>query len=143
VKTATNNDMPVRWMVPSDSSDVLQILKLNDNDMSKKDLAAMRQEDICMCAFDGIFGQAIGVVGYKLKPKSFELLMFYAHPKYDTIEIFEVLINSIFKKLDKNTKNRVIFWVPEEDLDVQLFLKDKGFLAIDVDDDAYLMEYRL
>ncbi len=133
--------LPVRFMVNSDVKNIMHILYLHDNPMTKKELIHMMNAEICRCIFDGACGNPIGIIGYHNYPKHIEILLLYAHPEYNTKFILTQFITELKERMNRGKKNKLLFWVPDTDLETQLFLQDNEFEATKVQDNEYLMEY--
>ena len=133
-------DIPIRWMVLADKKDVLNILFLNDDYTDKKELVSLMHKYTFRCAYAGIHGRAIGVMAYRITSPHIEMIMLYAHPEYDVEAVMNSLLAKLTEKFATGAAKKLFFWVPEVDLNTQLFLKHNGFFATKVKDDEYLME---
>lgn len=130
-------------MVNHDIKDVMRILYLNDSDITKKELIALMNKNTCKCIFDGVLSNVIGILAYNRYPKHIEILLLYAHPEYNTKFIFSQFIDELKGRIREANQKKLLFWVPDTDLETQLFLQDNKFKAVKVEDDVYLMEYIL
>ncbi len=143
VIVVTDKTLPVRFMVNNDVKHVMHILHLNDVVMTKKELVQTMNQDICRCIFDGPVGIPIGLLTYHRYPKHIEILHLYAHLEYNAKFIFSQFIDELKERIGRAKKDKLLFWVYDGDLELQLFLQDNGFRATKVKDDEYLMECKL
>lgn len=130
-------------MVNNDVRGVMRILYLHDSDITKKEMIAFLHKYVCRCIFDGAVGEPIGILAYQSYPKHIEILLLHAHPEYNTKFILSQFMYELKNKLETGRKEKLLFWVPDTDLETQLFLQDDEFKAVKVEDDVYLMEYVL
>lgn len=142
IMTVKSEEIPVRFMVETDIKDVMDILFLNDNEMTKKELIQTLRKDTCRCSYEGTMGKAIGVMGYHMKGRHIYIVLLYAHTDYPIEDTLKPLLQRLKDKFPTRAASIISFWVPAKDLHIQLFLKSNGFVAKEVNDDEYLMEYK-
>ena len=142
-KIVERSQLVSRFMTNSDVIEAMAIFFLNDHSITKKELISMINEDIFRCTLHGTFGPIVGIVCYQRQPKYIEILLLYSHPEYNTKFIFGEILHELKVKLDIKMRTTLCFWVPDDSLETQLLLQENGFVAVEVHEDKYLMEYKL
>lgn len=140
----------IRWMIRMDMPGVLAIDQASfaapwtDDDYLK----TLRQRNaIGMVAEYN--GRVAGSMIYELHKSKLVALRMAVDPKLHRQGIGSAMIEKLKSKLSSHRRTRLVFYVPEFLLGMQLFLKSQGFHAVSVkraadtgyDDDLYVMQY--
>jgi len=126
----------VRWMVRRDMPEVLEIDGgvWTDEDF----IRCLRQQNCIGRVVEVDDGMLVGFMVYELFKTRYELRRFDG-----TAVAWKALADDLYMKLKTNRRNNVLWWVPEGDLELQVFLRGEGWLAVDTKKGYYQMELRL
>lgn len=123
-------------------SDAIKVLrKTNLNDLVKleglcfahpwleKDFKAVLTRDKTAAFYYSIDNKMVGYIIYEMKPKHILLMNIAVHPDYRKMKIGSKLIDNLIDKLNADSRTEIACYIDEYNLDAQLFLKKKKFLA--------------
>ena len=124
--------MNVRWM---NADDLPQVSRLVMERSEKLRAILSHNQNIgIVCEH---CGKIVGAIIYRLEDDHFHVLYFRTWQFHASRE----LVREMKEKTKKQKRKRVVFDVKESNLDLQLFLKDCGFVATEVRDGYYTMQY--
>lgn len=137
----------VRWMIRKDHREVVNIDELSHElGWAEEDFVRLLRERniIGMVAERG--EQIVGFMLYALHPNRLEVLRFAVHPDLRFQGIGSRMVGKLIGKLAPQRRNKILLDVDERCLGEQLFLKRRGFRAVDVlscgEFDTYRFEYK-
>ena len=95
----------------------------------EKDFNAILTRDKTVAFYYSLDNKMIAYIIYEMKPKHVLLINFAVHPDYRKRKIGTELISMLINKLNSKTRNEIVCYVDEYNLDAQLFLKKNKFTA--------------
>ncbi len=151
---STLTKVHIRWMIRHDMPEVLAIEAASFEYPWCEDgfLRVLSQTNAIGMIAELATEQVVGFMIYELHRRDkIVLLDFAVHPQFRRQGIGWQLAEKLTSKLSTNRLNRVVIHIRESNLAGQLFLRQCGFLATQVDriayedsgEDAYVMGYSL
>lgn len=95
----------------------------------EKDFQAILTRDKTAAFYYSIDGNMVGYIIYEMKPKHILLINIAVHPDFRRRKIGTKLISNLIEKLNSNARTEIVSYIDEYNLEAQLFLKKKKFLA--------------
>lgn len=140
----------IRWMIRRDMSEVLRIEERSfANPWTEADfMRSLRQRNTIGMVAESQY-DIVGYMVYELHKTRIHLLNLAAHPDLAGQGIGTALVGKLKGKLSASRRTKIDLLVWEENVLAQMWLKSRGFVAVeivrdayvDVAGDAYLMEY--
>ena len=138
----------VRWMIRRDMPNVLEAERGTCREVEEIDLLRWLRQRSCIGMVVEISNRehpkcdhAIAHMVYGLRTHSLKLLRFVVNKDWRKCGAGRMMLEKLFSKLSAHRRNQLIADVPEECLEMQLFLKRHGFRCTSIVDDAYRMVY--
>lgn len=140
----------VRWMIRKDMPEVLDANNGAHEPVEEEDYLRWlraRSRIGMVCEIDNRGGKnhelVVGHMIYELNKNSLEIIRFVVHKKWRGRGAGRVMLEKLFSKLSSHRRTQIFADVPDECLEVQLFLKRHGFRCTSVlkDEAAYRMVY--
>ena len=142
----------IRWMTPRDTKAVAQIEQLCFEAYLYEDdfIKLLSQKSVYGIVFEAE-GKILGFAIYKSEDRAIDLLNIAVHPEYQKRGIGHRILAEVKSRLSPNKRQAVNLVVRESNLPAQLFFKDCGFLATNIEkspfaksnEDGYRMVYKL
>lgn len=141
----------IRWMIRRDMPEVLGIEELSfEYPWSEEDFIRCLRQRNCIGRVAEYDERVVGFVVYELHKSRLHILDFSVHRVYRRLGVGSQMMAKLLRKLSQQNRDRILTEIRDTNLDAQLFLRSQGFCAIsilpdfyaDIDEDAYLMEYR-
>ncbi len=141
----------VRWMVRRDFSEVLAIESdAFEFPWKEEDFLKCLQQRNCIGMVAECAGQVVGFMIYETPKNRIHLLNMAVAPKFRHQGVASQMIQKLVGKLKNQRRNKIVTEVRETNLQALQFLRSLGFRAVlvlkdfyeDVNEDAYVMEYR-
>lgn len=95
----------------------------------EKDFKAILERDKTAAFYYSIDNQMIGYLIFEMKSNHILLINIAVHPEHRKNNIGTKLINNLIDKLNSNSRTEIACYVDEYNLEAQLFLSKKKFLA--------------
>lgn len=122
----------VRWMIRRDMLEVLEIDEAAPFPMGEEGiLRALRQRN-CIGMVVELGERVVGFMIYELHKKHLEVVRLVVHPRYRRDGAGTVLFRKLANKLSYHRRRLVLFDVPDLCLDMHLFLRQMGAVAVDI-----------
>lgn len=140
-----------RWLVRRDLPEVLALQKKYCRQYLTEDehISILRQRNnIGMVAEDPETFEIKAYIIYELHKQSLLITRFVTDIE-DQDEFGNALLNKLFGKLSLERRRHIRIAVPEDDLELQLYFKERGFRCTHIEKgyygylDAYLMQFTL
>jgi ribosomal protein S18 acetylase RimI-like enzyme len=136
----------VRWRV---GRDMPELLDIEAQALDPWDELALNQAQFvknALCLVVEWEARVVGHLVYQVESHSLVVKRLLVHPNYRRRGCARALLAKLVEKLPAHRRVRVLTAVPEENLDMHLFLKALDFIAFGVrrrhgQADAYLFEY--
>ena len=146
-----NQMLPVwiRWMIRRDMMEVLEIeTSCFEFPWTEQDFIRCLRQRNCIGMIAEFDDRVVGFMVYELHKEQIHILNFAVHPDFQRLGIASQLVNRLLSKLSFQRRKRLMLEVRETNLAMQLFLRARGFKAInvmrdyydDTTEDAYLMQ---
>lgn len=131
----------VRWLIRRDHSEALAC----ESGWTEDDFVAATRDRSVICMVAEVGERVVAVMAYELRKRKIHLLNFAVHPEFRRCRVGSQMIATLIGKLSSHRRTRITADVPEEALDLQLFLRSEGFEAVRVDREeaTYRFVYRL
>ncbi len=141
----------IHWLTLRDTPDVLSIEAASFEFPWSEDtlIRTLRKRNTNGMVAE-IADKVVGVMIYELHKNRLHLINFAVAPTARRQGVGSAMVEKMVSKLSYDRRNRITLEVRETNLAAQLFFKSQGFRAVrvlkdfyeDVDEDAYLMQYR-
>ena len=123
----------LRWMIRADLSKILSYEKEVSEEMLIKDLRSPH----CIGKILEIGEEVVGYMIYKLFPRNFQITRLVTHPSWRRCGVATRLITHL-KSYKQAKRSTIVFLdVPEDCLDLHLFLRSQDFLCHQVTSAGY------
>lgn len=96
---------------------------------AEKDFNAILTREKTAAFYYSIDNKMVGYIIYEMKPKHILLINFAVHPDYRKKNVGSELLNILIEKLNARSRTEIVCYVDEYNLDAQLFLSKKKFIA--------------
>ena len=139
-----SNDVHIRWMIRRDMPAVLEIESLSfEFPCSEEEMITMLRQRNTIGMVSEVDGQVVGFMIYDLLPNRLHLNTIAVHPSHRRYGVGRAMVEKLIYKLSFQRRNRIILEVRETNLIAQKFLRSLGFIAVETDEDAYVMRYAM
>jgi len=125
----------VRWMVRRDMPEVLEI---DGGVWTEEDFIRCLRQRNCIGRVVESSDRLAGFMIYELHKHRVEVRRLEG-----TADALKAMADNLYMKLKTYRRSSISLWVPEGNLEMQLFLRGEGWRAVDTNKDHYKMELRL
>ena len=148
--TKNSTYVHIRWMIPRDMPEVLNIERKSfEFTWSEDDFIRCLRQRNCIGMVAEEEDKVIGFMIYELHKDCLHIINFAVHPKHRRKRVGFGMIAKLKSKLSHERRNKILLEVRETNLEAQLFFKQMRFIATkvlrdnyeDITEDAYLMEH--
>ncbi len=128
----------IRWMIRTDMPTVYAIEKASFEFpwTEEEFIRCLRQRDVIGMVAE-IDEQVVGFMCYALAKQRLELLSIAVHPEHRWKGIGATMVRKIVSKLAYQRRDRIVVRVRETNLSALNFFKSCGFLATNIERQAY------
>jgi ribosomal-protein-alanine N-acetyltransferase len=146
---STKLDVHIRWMIRRDIPIVLDIESYNPDPWEESTILRCLRDQNCIGMVAELQDETIaGFMIYNLHAKVIEVLNLAVHPVFHRQGVGSALIEKLTSKLCCERRNKLRYYVRDDNLPAHLFLKSQGFIATEIlhedflaPGDAYRFEY--
>lgn len=131
----------VRWMIRRDMPAVMAIDEHGLQWQEHEFIRCLRQRN-CIGMVAEWKEQVVGQMIYELYKDRLHIVNFGVDPDYRRRTVATQMMLKLQGKLSQERRNRIVVGVPDAMLGMQLFLKNVGFFAEEIDDEEYRFVYR-
>jgi len=133
-----------RWMCRPDLPGVVDVEMDCEGRLNCQDILALLTErnQIAHVTENRVTGEIIGWQAYSLTSSTIDLLRFGVKKDWRRQGVATDMLRRLKERMSHARRSRLISYVDERSLDLQLFLSHRGFVARNVIGATYLMEYR-
>ena len=139
----------IRWMIRRDMPEILAIENATSKSpLSEEELVRLsRQRNCVIMVAENSEDKIVGYMIYELLKLRVNILNFTAHPDHARTRIGTAMMDKLIGKLGHQRRNRITVNVSETNLSGQLFLRSRGFRAVNIlhqhgSEDTYIMMYK-
>lgn len=126
----------VRWMITLDVTKAMEIDRLSfpaEKQWTEKQFLTMVDSKTKINGMVAALGQqVIGFIAYKMNKTSFHILRLAVEPSNRSCGIGVKLLDTMYSKLREDGRNRITVNVSEENLALQLWLKENKYRAANI-----------
>ena len=143
----------IRWMIRRDLADVLRIEQASyDRPWTEQEfLSCLRERNQVGMIVENQAGEIVAFFVYRLDGVSIRVLNMAVDPKHRRNGVGSQIVRKIIAKLGPHRRKRIVLYVRESNLGLQLFLRGQGFEAKkvvrqhyeDTGEDAYKFVFEL
>lgn len=132
-----------RWMVRSDLPDVVDIELHCEGRLNCQDILALMAErnQVAHVAEHRVTGEVVGWHAYTLTSSTIDLVRFGVKPSWRRHGVGSTMLAKLCERLSHQRRDRIISYVDERAVELQMFLSRRGFVARSVIGPTYLMDY--
>lgn len=143
-------NLHIRWMIRRDMPEVLNIESRSfDYPWTEQDFLNCLRQRNCIAHVAEYEDQILGFVVYKLSKSKITILNLATHPEFRRRGVASRIIQKMKNKLCQQRRRNLDLHVSDDNLSMQLFLKQMGFLAKHIEPcfykdhkkDAYYFNY--
>ena len=117
-------------MIRRDMPEVLDLeLRSFDYPWSEEDFIRCLRQRNCIGMVAEYQEKVIGYMIYELHKSKLHILNFAVHPEYRRRGVASSMMGKLIGKLNIQKRSKLILEVSEDNLDMHLFLKNRGFVA--------------
>jgi [ribosomal protein S18]-alanine N-acetyltransferase len=124
-------EVSLRWMKRADL-DVVRGIHLMVGDSRPSEFIeeeVKKSNSVCIVAEAA--GRIVAFMFYEMRPTMIKMTYIAVDPTFKRKGVGTALVSKLISKLNEK-RSRLVFFVSEYNLDVQLFLRDLGFKAVQV-----------
>ncbi len=124
-------EISLRWMRKADA-DAVKAIQIMADPLSPEDFLdneINKSNSICMVAETG--GKVVGYVFYEIRPTKLKITHLAVDIAFRRKGVGRAMISKLFSKLTEK-RSKLFVFVSEYGLDLQLFLRDLGFTAVQI-----------
>lgn len=124
-------EISLRWMKRSDL-DVVRAIHLMAGDYRPSEFIEeeiKKSNSVCIVAEAA--DRIVAFMFYEMRPTMIKMTYLAVDPTFKRKGVGSALVSKLISKLSEK-RNRLVFFVSEYNLEIQLFLRDLGFKAIQV-----------
>ena len=131
-------------MVRSDLPSVVDIELHCEGRLNRQQILSLLSErnHVAHVAEHRVTGEVIGWHSYALTASTIDLTRFGVHPEWRCQGVGSEMLRGLRDRMSHTRRARLISYVDERALDLQLFLSRRGFVARNVIGLSYLMEFK-
>jgi [ribosomal protein S18]-alanine N-acetyltransferase len=136
----------IRWLIRCDMTEILSIEQSCNEPWTEEEiLTQLRSRNCIGMVLEDEDGKVLGYMIYELWKDFIHLVRFGVHPRHRRKGIGASLIHKLISKLSLHRRDWITVHVPEDNLNMQLFLRSLGFKAIGIlrQEAKYTMQYHL
>lgn len=124
-------EISLRWMRRDDLDAVRGIHLMVGNSRPSGFIEEEAKKSNSVCIVAEAAGRIVAFMFYELRPKMIKMTYLAVDPTFRRKGAGRALVTRLISKLNEK-RNRLVFFVSEYNLDLQLFLKGVGFKAVQV-----------
>lgn len=130
----------IRYLIKRDIQDILY----PDQPWTQEDFESFGKKRNAIGYVIEYDGEPVGFITYTLYKLHLEIANFGIHPLCRGKGLGRMLMTRIINKLCPERRTSIMMYVPDDKLDMHLFLRAMGFKAINVNDnDTYSFKYSI